>query len=62
MFQDWSSYFLYGSESYRRISDAEGRQNVGIRFLEWLKSLDPHAYTVSIQFFENDIIELTVFS
>lgn len=38
---------MYGSESFRRISDVNGRQQVGECFMENIKVLDPRAYTVS---------------
>lgn len=37
---------LYGSESYRRISNESARRNVGRVFLENIKILDPSAYPV----------------
>ncbi|TIC02395.1 hypothetical protein E3Q17_01443 [Wallemia mellicola] len=43
---DWSTYMLYGSESYRRISNESARRNVGRVFLENIKILDPSAYPV----------------
>ncbi|TIA96248.1 hypothetical protein E3P94_02650 [Wallemia ichthyophaga] len=43
---DWSTYIMYGAESFRRISDVDGRKHVGECFMQNIKLLDPAAYTL----------------
>ncbi|SJX66221.1 uncharacterized protein SRS1_10889 [Sporisorium reilianum f. sp. reilianum] len=41
--REWSSYLGFGNESWKRIDDAVGRRDVGLRFLQNVASLDPAA-------------------
>ncbi|TKY85974.1 hypothetical protein EX895_004799 [Sporisorium graminicola] len=41
--REWTSYLGFGNESWKRIDDAVGRRDVGLRFLQNVVSLDPVA-------------------
>lgn len=41
--REWSSYLGFGNESWKRIDDASGRRDVGLRFLQNVLTLDAAA-------------------
>ncbi|PWN20950.1 hypothetical protein BCV69DRAFT_248575, partial [Microstroma glucosiphilum] len=42
--RDWHGYLTYGNESWKRLVDATGKRDVGLRFLQNVAVLDPNAY------------------